>query len=1669
MDLTPYWGSARVLTVRDTVSRTDDFDGATGHYYLFFAPFDGTLTISMSDMRSGGGLATLLFSPDGEPVPGMVSSSTDGVSRWRVSTSEITAESEYLIRVWQPQNYDSPWGDRYSLSLGFEPADPSFVIPPAPEAEYFLPFPDSLISLKSDLGWDVADALITSVEGAVVHIGHEAGDRYLLELHDGTVSVRSDGITMDGTLLAGGTGERLFTGQMTFDTQSLAASSFQADSNHFGLVNGLVGVDFSQLTLRETEVALAADLIFPRLFEDFNTTGAPLSLQFGETGMRFGPGLLGTADWIPDVAFSLGGNAGLDLAFTDIGIDYDGLNNDLYFSGRAVASLTGALASQLDTLQVSRLALDLAGTREGPELYQRGDRFIRFSLDDDGALDWDIVGSLTYTSTTGLIRELGFQIDTPAQSFAGTVEAALPFLGAGVVANGTVTGSWEPLVIDSLHFGLEGVSYPLGATGLFLNGGSIGIEGLAARPDDPGLGREFSAEVLYTFGTSSGGLPTPLRGAITGIFSEQSVSAGFTLTSRLGWLFGDSAVAGAQAFMSRFLGIDGEAFFNFELASLSGRIEADLGRAALSASLEGQLLGSVYSGEARLDVFQAGTGRSAHLATTLNAKGAINLPLIGSVSGNVRMVYSDDGDMSNDYIAAWTTFSVFQREFAKGFKLGFDGEFRNLSGAEIELIGSWLLDPSQQVVVLSAQWETPSEGARLVVIRPDGTRLTEADLAADPDIEIVEALSSSTSRHVAIRHPESGIWDIELVGGPSGETVSYNASDMMPALAVRLEVLQVDGVNRTAELDLVVTGGIDEWPRVAFFASTEPDVASGQQIQVSTTFSSGSPQESQRGLRWDFGDLEPGTYFLHAVAEAGGQLPQTGSVATPIVIPDPDDTAGGNQPARIAGTLSGLVVEDDESRQRAEGQLSVSDPDPGENRFAAPEPGALQGHYGRFAFDAATGAWSYTLDNDSDAVQSLPGGTEVFERLSVSSIDGTARETITVTVQGTNDHARIEGDSGALIIQDGTGNLDASGVLTVIDPDAGEDRFQTISNLNFLRRTHGRFDFDAETGVWAFTLDDDAPTIDRRDTVTETLPVRSIDGTASETITVTIAGTSIAPSAGNSAEDAPPVVIGGAARGEISATDNPQDWFRFTAMQDKVVSATLEDLTDDLDLWVFDAEGVLVAWSDYPSRWNEATSFAVQAGMTYDLLVDGFQGASSGYWLDVVPGVADRNSLSDHYRIGQTLGVDASEETGAFLQRLRFKPEETGTVSFQITGDEVPISLSLLTRTSSGESSSRQLVRNDDAAVIDGSFQVQAGTEYSLSFLGDRTDFSFRTWTGLEDPQAPQTEPEPDPAPHPEPPPEPEAEPEPEAPPGNTPALIAGDATGRVVEDDPDRSHASGTLTITDPDPGEDRFREPEPDALAGDFGTFTFDPETGVWSYKLDNDAEAVQALPEGAEITDSLTVTSLDGTASEMITVTIRGTAAPDSETPVPDPVEPAPLPPHGLQGLVTTPGGRALEGVRVTFSPDDGASLDTETGANGSFGFAGAAGLSGHLGASRAYDPDADGRLSAADALDVLRLAVGVAPSFGPAAPEAMIAADINGDGQITAADALDVLRVAVGLEGAHAPRWVFIDADADLSQVDRGTVAYDIGIAVNGLDQDTEVGMKGILLGSMQEFA
>ncbi|MFK0691531.1 VCBS domain-containing protein, partial [Mesorhizobium sp. IMUNJ 23033] len=103
--------------------------------------------------------------------------------------------------------------------------------------------------------------------------------------------------------------------------------------------------------------------------------------------------------------------------------------------------------------------------------------------------------------------------------------------------------------------------------------------------------------------------------------------------------------------------------------------------------------------------------------------------------------------------------------------------------------------------------------------------------------------------------------------------------------------------------------------------------------------------------------------------------------------------------------------------------------------------------------------------------------------------------------------------------------------------------------------------------------------------------------------------------------------------------------------------------------------------------------------------------------------------------------------------------------------------------------------------------------------------------------------------------------------PGSDQTVVEAGGVANGTLNDPS---AHGQLILTDVDAGQNHFQNPA--SLQGTYGTFTFDTTTGAWTYAL-NQALA-DPLTQGQAVTDTLTVTSADGTASYNIVVNITGT---------------------------------------------------------------------------------------------------------------------------------------------------------------------------------------------------
>ncbi len=182
------------------------------------------------------------------------------------------------------------------------------------------------------------------------------------------------------------------------------------------------------------------------------------------------------------------------------------------------------------------------------------------------------------------------------------------------------------------------------------------------------------------------------------------------------------------------------------------------------------------------------------------------------------------------------------------------------------------------------------------------------------------------------------------------------------------------------------------------------------------------------------------------------------------------------------------------------------------------------GTYGNFAVNATTGVWTYTLANGVDgndgAVQSLAAGDHPDENFTVRVTDDKNEfrdQTVTITVNGTDDVPFISGDFGSsakTITEDAAldqnGFLVAQGHINIRDPDHGQASF---TPQNSVAGTYGVFSITG-SGDWTYTADNSQTSIQHlaaNQRANDGFSVASINGVAVGLVGVDIWGANDAP------------------------------------------------------------------------------------------------------------------------------------------------------------------------------------------------------------------------------------------------------------------------------------------------------------------------------------------------------------------------------------------------------------------------------------------------------------------------------------------------------------------------------------------------------------------------------
>ncbi|PKQ80869.1 hypothetical protein AOX56_11610 [Aeromonas sobria] len=523
---------------------------------------------------------------------------------------------------------------------------------------------------------------------------------------------------------------------------------------------------------------------------------------------------------------------------------------------------------------------------------------------------------------------------------------------------------------------------------------------------------------------------------------------------------------------------------------------------------------------------------------------------------------------------------------------------------------------------------------------------------------------------------------------------------------------------------------------------------------------------------------------------------------------------GSNDGAVIGGRFTNSVTEDSlvstGGMLSAGGQLTVVDPDAGEDVFVTQSGVSGAGHFGSFSIDS-TGHWNYSADNTLAAIQQLKAGETLTDHFTVETADGT-QQVVTITINGAEDKPVLQAQTQS-VTEDGSL---FRGQLVATDVDAGDTQRFSVAHpvAGFVLNRDGSFTFNPVHAAYQHLAAGQTQDV--------VIPITVIDsggGTSTENLTITVAGTNDAPDIHSTRASARMIYAGasgttisGQLRVEDSDDGDTQTWSVSGGGQGQFGHLDFDEQTGR---WTYQL--------DKTDADTQALKAGEQCQEVFQITVTDDRGASSSTVLRVmVIGTNDAPSLSAHSH--------TVTEDGAQLH-------DQMVASDVDHGDSQTFSLA--------QAVDGFTLNADGSYSFDpahGSYQhLAAGQTQTLTIPITVTDSAGASSTANLTITLTGT---------------------------NDGATIGGVSTGTASEDS--TLLTTGQLTIADADDGEAHFvAQPHIQGLHGSFSL----SEDGQWSYSADSSQAAIQQLKAGDSLSEHFTVHSADGTA-HTVTVTLQGT---------------------------------------------------------------------------------------------------------------------------------------------------------------------------------------------------
>jgi hypothetical protein len=927
------------------------------------------------------------------------------------------------------------------------------------------------IAATGEWGRESAAGPIVSAAGSVLTVGRKDGTAALFRVEPKDAAtpvakIENGKITFEGKVFSTqvSTDKPLMQGKFTVDMATMAVSAFEDEAlpNDYRFVADLIDPQFKTVSIETDKLTFQTDLVFDDTaggsgpsYAALSTKDGPLKLSFGDNGLGFGL-FRGVERWSPDpIEFDLGGGSTLSIGFSELGIDYDAATDATYLMGKATVGWGGAIANGFDFLDndsEQSLIIDVAGKAGQGDFFQRGDKYLKIVQGPSG-WDWDLVGEIKYEdkydgpvpSNGLLVKELAIGFDTVKDAYSGSFKANVPLFFGLDLSAALAFVSKPNLALDKIEIGVDGLDTPIGTTGIFVQGGTLGLENLAAA--DPKAGWTYKAELTGTFGPNNDVISSPVRGKVSGTVQEivEGKKASYKLTgnievdSKVGYFVPDIVNRFATPLIDYF-GIDAAAVTEFELIKATSTTALDFLTEKVQLDATISMLNGVVKGTAQLlDAPFGASEEVRQVSGSVSANLTIpeDFPLVGGMSrsGKALVLYSSDGDYSNDLASLWSAFQIdlglTTLESAFGAELKFNGDLRFLGRKDIPKTSSWDLDGTDDLVILSARWEIGSDDVALELILPDGTVLDEAAIRARDDMALVDDLNTDRARHIALSNPEAGTWDLRVTDAAGLGVVSYEASEMLSSATADIVSLTPDPVAHEAEMVIRLDAGDAETVDIVVFASQETDQVAGIEV-ARVTMAAGDPDVVQV---IDFDDLGPGEWHIYTRTDADGLVPVIEMHPMPITIEGAADlaiTARQDTLDPSSGQVMTIEVINNGDRQSEPGTLTIKVPEDMTGGVPVPDLDAnpLVETESKLQLPALASGETYTVRI------SLPAGSEtlgdtIFISSQTTGYDADLTDNKLAFVLEDNSNEVIIGTAGADVLFGGTGNDSIDGLAGI--------------------------------------------------------------------------------------------------------------------------------------------------------------------------------------------------------------------------------------------------------------------------------------------------------------------------------------------------------------------------------------------------------------------------------------------------------------------------------------------------------------------------------------------------------------------------------------------------------------------------------------------------------------